>query len=487
MSDKYDVLVIGGGPAGYVAAIRAAQLGMQVACIDKWLDPDDKPSLGGTCLNVGCIPSKALLESSEIFHRAQHEYAEHGVEIGDLGIDVPRMQKRKAKITGELTGGIASLFKANGIEWLQGHGQVQDSGKVAFKPHKGGKKQTLEADNIVIASGSEPVALDIAPFDGEYIVDSSGALAFDEVPGRLGIIGAGYIGVELGSVWSRLGSETVLLEAVEDFLPIADRQIAREALKQFRKQDLDIRLGARVLSAKTKGRGKNKTVVVEYEEGQDKQTAEFDRLIVAVGRRPCTDGLLASGARVELDDKGFISVNDAFRTSLPGVYAIGDVIGGPMLAHKGMEEGSVLAEILAGQKPHINYLTVPSVVYTAPEIAWVGKTEEQVKSEGTPYRTGTIPFAANGRAKALGQQAGMVKLIAHEETDEILGAHMLGPFVSELIQEMVVAMEFRASSEDIARIIHGHPTLSETVHEAALAVDERPIHVAMRRRRKAKS
>lgn len=484
MSDKYDVIVIGGGPAGYVAAIRATQLGMSAACIDDWLGADGEPSLGGTCLNVGCIPSKALLESSEIYHRARHEYAEHGVTIGKLGIDVGRMQERKSRITGELTGGIASLFKSNGVEWLQGNGKVRDSGKVDFKPHGKGGKRTLAAEAIVIASGSEPVPLKIAPFDGEYIVDSAGALAFDEVPGRLGVIGAGYIGVELGSVWSRLGSETVLLEAVEDFLPIADRQIAREALKQFRKQDLDIRLGARVLGAKVEGRGKNRAVKVEYEEKQEKKTAEFDRLIVAVGRRPRTDGLFASGARIELDDKRFISVDEKFRTSLPGVYAVGDVIGGPMLAHKGMEEGGAVAEILAGQKPRIDYRTVPSVVYTAPEIAWVGKTEEQVKSEGTPYRTGMAPFAANGRAKALGQQAGMVKLIAHEKSDEILGAHMLGPFVSELIQEMVVAMEFRAAGEDVARIIHGHPTLSETVHEAALAVDNRPIHIAPRRRRK---
>lgn len=484
MSDKYDVIVIGGGPAGYVAAIRAAQLGMRVACIDDWLGADGKPALGGTCLNVGCIPSKALLESSEIYHRARHEYAEHGVAIGKLGFDVGRMQKRKTRITGELTGGIAALFKSNDVEWLQGTGSVRDSGKVAFKPHEKGKKRTLAAENIVIASGSEPVPLDIAPFDGEYIVDSADALAFDRVPDRLGVIGAGYIGVELGSVWSRLGSETVLLEALEDFLPIADRGIAREALKQFRKQDLDIRLGARVLGAKLKGRGKNRTVAVEYEEGQEKKTAEFDRLIVAVGRRPRTDRLFASGARIELDDKEFVSVNNNFRTSLPGVYAVGDVIGGPMLAHKGMEEGSAVAEILAGQRPRIDYRTVPSVIYTAPEIAWVGKTEAQVKSEGTPYRTGIVPFAANGRAKALGQQAGMVKLIAHGESDEILGAHMLGPFVSELIQEMVVAMEFRAASEDVARIVHGHPTLSETVHEAALAVDNRPIHIAPPRRRK---
>ncbi len=483
MSNKYDVIVIGAGPAGYVAAIRAAQLGMQVGCIDRWLDDQDEPSLGGTCLNAGCIPSKALLESSELYHRAHHDFAEHGLDVKNVSMDIGRMQKRREKIVSQLTGGIAGLFKANGVEWLQGSGSVADAGKVEFQPvGKNARKKTLEADNIIIASGSEPVALDIAPFDGERILDSRGALTLPEVPKRLGVIGAGYIGVELGSVWSRLGAETVILEAQESFMPIADNQIAREALRQFGKQGMDIRLGARVVSANAKT-GKSGNVTVRYSVDGDEKEEVFDRLIVAVGRRPCTDGLLGGDAQVELDDKGFVSVDGDFRTSLPGVYAVGDVIGGPMLAHKGMEEGSAVAEILAGQKPHVNYETVPCVVYTSPEIAWVGKTEAQAKSEGIDYRVGAIPFAANGRAKALGQEIGQVKLIADANTDRILGAHMIGPYVSELIQEIVVAMEFQASSEDIARIIHGHPTLGENVHEAALAVDGRPIHFAPKKRK----
>lgn len=480
MSEKYDVVVIGAGPAGYVAAIRAAQLGMNVVCIDKWLGPKDKPSLGGTCLNAGCIPSKALLESSELYHRAQNDFASHGLELKDVSMNVAQMQKRKSEVVSALTGGIGGLFKANGVQWLQGTGQVQDSGKVEFTPHQSdAKKQTLKAKNIILATGSEPVKLSVAPVDGKYIVDSTGALEFTSVPKRLGVIGAGYIGVELGSVWSRLGSETVLLEALDTFLPIADQQIAKEAFKQFKKQGLDLRMGARVLGAKVK---KNK-IEVEYQCGAEKHSETFDKLIVAVGRRPYTDGLIASSARIELDEKGFIAVNSKFRTGLPNVYAVGDVIGNPMLAHKGMEEGAALAEILAGQKPKLNYQTIPSVVYTAPEIAWVGQSEEQLTSKGTQYRSGIIPFAANGRAKAMGQQIGMVKILADANTDEILGAHMIGPYVSELLQELVVAMEYRASSEDLARIIHGHPTLSETVHEAALAVDDRPIHFAKPRRR----
>lgn len=479
MSKEFDVVVIGAGPAGYVAAIRAAQLGMDVACIDKWLDLKDKPSLGGTCLNAGCIPSKALLESSELYHRAQHEFAGHGLKIDGVKLDLGQMQKRKAGVVAELTGGIGSLFKANGVTSFAGSGQVVDSGEVLLTKHDG-KKETFKAKHIVIAAGSEPVALDIAPFDGDRIVDSWGALEFDDVPKKLGVIGAGYIGVELGSVWSRLGSEVMVLEAVDEFMPIADRQVAAEGLKAFRKQGLDIQLGARVTSAKAS----KKNVAVEYSQGEDSHSKTFDRLIVAVGRRPHTTNLFAKGAPVELDDKGFIDVNDNFRTSLPGVYAVGDVIGNPMLAHKGMEEGVAVAEILAGQKPHVNYDTVPSVVYTAPEIAWVGKSEAQVKSSGTEYRVGQVPFAANGRAKALGQQGGFVKMVADAETDEILGVHMIGPYVSELVQEMVVAMEYRASSEDIARIIHGHPTLGETVHEAALAVDGRPIHFPPKRKKK---
>ncbi len=479
MSKQFDVVVIGAGPGGYVAAIRAAQLGMNVACIDKWLGLDGKPSLGGTCLNAGCIPSKALLESSELFLRASHEFDTHGIKLDSVKLDLAQMQKRKGGVVEALTGGIGALFKANGVTSFLGRGQVVDSGEVLFTDHDD-KEETLEAKHIIIASGSEPVPLDIAPFDGERIVDSWGALEFDEVPKRLGVIGAGYIGVELGSVWSRLGSKVTLLEAVDDFLPIADRQVASEGLKAFRKQGLDIQLGARV----TKAKASKNDVKVEYKQGDESHKATFDRLIVAVGRRPFTDNLCVKGAEVELDDKGFVAVNDSFRTSLPGVYAVGDVIGGPLLAHKGMEEGSAVAEILAGQKPHVNYDVVPSVVYTTPEISWVGKTEAQVKSAGTDYRVGQIPFTSNGRAKALGQSTGFVKIIACAKTDEILGAHMIGPYVSELVQELVVAMEYKASSEDLARIIHGHPTLSETVHEAALAVDERPIHFPPKRKKK---
>ena len=479
MSKQYDVVVIGAGPAGYVAAIRAAQLGMKVVCIDKWLNLDNKPSLGGTCLNAGCIPSKALLESSELYHRANHEFATHGLKVGDVEMDIAQMQKRKAGVVNELTGGIAGLFKANGVESMAGSGQVVDSGEVKYTSHDG-NEQTIKAEHIIIASGSIPVELDIAPFDGELIVDSWGALEFDEVPKKVGVIGAGYIGVELGSVWSRLGAEVTLLEAVDEFMPIADRDVAKEALKTFKKQGLDIQLGARVTSAKTN----KKSVRVEYTQGDESKSETFDRLIVAVGRRPNTANLCAKGARVDLDDKGFVDTDDFYRTSLPGVYAVGDVVGNPMLAHKGMEEGATVAEILAGQKPHVNYDAIPSVVYTTPELAWVGKSEAQVKSAGIDYRVGQIPFSANGRAKALGQQGGFVKMIADAQTDEILGVHMIGPYVSELVQEMVVAMEYRASSEDIARIMHGHPTLSETVHEAALAVDGRPIHFPPPRKKK---
>jgi len=478
MSKAYDVVVIGAGPAGYVGAIRAAQLGMSVACVDNWVNHDGRRALGGTCLNAGCIPSKALLESSELYHRARHELATHGIQVGEVSMDVAQMQKRKSQITRTLTGGIEMLFKGNKIEWLQGRGTVLGSGKVQVTPLDEGEAYTVDADNIIIASGSEPVNLDIAPFDGDRVVDSWGALEFDKVPKRLGVIGAGIIGVELGSVWSRLGAETVLLEAQDDFLALADQQIAKEAWKQFKKQGLDVRLGARVLGAKAQKR----SVKVEYSQGEDKHSETFDRLIVCVGRRPNTEDLFSSDSGLELDDKGFVNVDERFRTNLPRVYAVGDVIGGPMLAHKGSEEGSAVAELIAGESAEVNYLTVPSVIYTAPEIAWVGKTEEQLKAEGADYRTGTFPFSANGRAKALEQAAGMVKMLADARTDRILGVHMVGPYVSELIAEMVLAMEFGASSEDVARTIHAHPTLSETVHEAALSVDGRAIHGVNRRR-----
>lgn len=479
MSKTYDLIVIGAGPAGYVAALRAAQLGLSVACIDKWVNHDGKAAFGGTCLNAGCIPSKALLESTELFHRAQHEFATHGIGVGKPKLDLTAMMARKTNITQQLTGGISQLFKANGVDGLAGTGQIVAPGEVAFTPLDKKKAESLKAKSILIASGSEPVELSMAKFDGKYIVDSWGALEFDKVPKRVGVIGAGVIGVELGSVWSRLGSDVVLLEAQDSFLAgIADAQIAKEALRQFRKQGLDIRLGARVLGAEVKGAG----VDVRFSVGNEEATERFDRLIVAVGRRPYTQGLCATDLGLELDEKGFVAVDDAYRTSLPDIYAAGDVIGGLMLAHKGMEEGVAVAEIIAGHKAQLNYDAIPSVIYTAPEVAWVGKTEESLKASGTPYKVGSVPFAANGRAKALEMPVGQVKMLACAETDRILGVHMVGPYVSELVAEMVLAMEYGATSEDIALTMHAHPTLSETVHEAALSVDGRAIHAINKKR-----
>ncbi|HXG27697.1 MAG TPA: dihydrolipoyl dehydrogenase [Nevskiales bacterium] len=479
MDKTYDVVVIGGGPAGYVAAIRCAQLGMKTACIDAWLNRDGQPAFGGTCLNAGCIPSKAMLESSEVYHRARHEFARHGVLLKDLALDLAQMQKRRAEIVSGSTSGIVTLFKGYGVDGYYGRGTITAPGTVKLAPSDGkGAEQVFKAGKIIIASGSEPVELPMAKFDGERIVDSWGALEFDEVPKRLGVIGAGVIGVELGSVWSRLGAEVVILEAMDQFLWMADQQIAKEGLRQFKKQGLDIRLGCKLQSAKA---GKSK-VKVEYSAGDKTETLEFDKLIVAVGRRPYTRDLFAPELGIQLNERGFIAVDAHYQTSVPGIYAIGDVIGGLMLAHKGSEEGVVLAEQLAGQKAHVNYNAVPSVIYTSPEIAWVGKTEEELKKGGIEYRVGTFPFGANGRAKALEQAHGLVKIIADAKTDRILGVHMIGPYVSELIAEMVLAMEYDASSEDIARTMHAHPSLAEVVHEAALAVDGRPIHFVARRR-----
>ena len=480
MSNKYDLVVIGAGPAGYVAAIRAAQLGMSVACIDKWINRDGKAAFGGTCLNAGCIPSKALLESSELYHRAEHEFATHGINTGKVKLDIAAMQARKNGISQQLTGGIAALFKANGVVGLAGSGQIVSSGKVAFTANGKKKAEVLECGKIIIASGSEPVELPMAKFDGKHIVDSWGALDFDKVPKRVGVIGAGVIGVELGSVWSRLGAEVVLLEAQDEFLAgIADAQIAKDALRQFKKQKLDIRLGARVLSAEVKGNSVEVNFSVNGEEQQDR----FDRLIVAVGRRPHTAGLCANAGDLELDEKGFVAVDDQYRSSMPDVYAVGDVIGGLMLAHKGSEEGVAVAEIIAGHKAEVNYDVIPSVIYTSPEVAWVGKTEENLKAAGIEYRVGSFPFAANGRAKALEMPVGQVKMLACAQTDRILGVHMVGPYVSELVAEMVLAMEYGATSEDIALTMHAHPTLSEAVHEAALAVDGRAIHAINKKRK----
>jgi dihydrolipoamide dehydrogenase len=473
MSESYDVVVVGGGPGGYPAAIRAGQLGFKTACIDAWLNRDNTPAFGGTCLNAGCIPSKALLESSEMYHRAQHELAAHGIKAAGVSLDLAQMQKRKETISRSLTSGIKTLFSANKVTGLFGWGRLLGNGQVEFKAHDG-KTQTLTAKHIVIATGSEPINLRIAALDGKSIVDSWGALDFTEVPKRLGIIGAGIIGVELGSVWSRLGSKTVILEALPTFLPMVDQQIAKETLRQLTKQGLDIRLGAKVLSGKAGKSG----VTVEYEAEGQKKSEEFDKLIVAVGRRPYTQNLNAEAVGVKLDERGFVKVDAHYRTSAAGIYAVGDVIGGAMLAHKAIEEGVALAEQLAGQKTEVNYGAVPSVIYTSPEVAWVGKSEEQLKAEGVEYKTGSAPFAANGRAKALEQPVGSIKMLAHAKTGRILGIHMVGPYVSEMVAEGVLAMEYGATTEDIALTMHAHPSLTETFHEAALATEGHAIHVA---------
>lgn len=471
MPKSYDVIVIGAGPAGYIAAIRAAQNGMNVACIDEWKNRDGKHTFGGTCLNAGCIPSKALLESSELVHRAGHEFSKHGIRLSGVEVDLATMQKRKASIVRQLTGGIAGLFKAAEVEGLVGHGRLLADRKVEFSPESG-DAEVLEARYVILASGSAPVELKVAPFDGETIVDSWGALEFDRAPKRLGVIGCGIIGLELGSVWNRLGSEVVVLEALDDFLAAVDRDIAKEAQKQFRKQELTVHLGAKVTGAKKSGKG----VKVQYENGSGKQSLEVDRLVVAVGRRPFTEGLLADDCGIQVDEKGFIPVDNECRTRVKGVFAVGDCVRGPMLAHKGSEEGVMAADLIAGEVAEMNYDVIPSVIYTAPEIAWVGKTEQEVKDSGREYKTGAFPFAANGRGKALEQTAGMVKIVSAADDDEILGVHILGAMAGELIAEAVLAMEFSASTEDLQRTIHAHPTLAEATHEASLAADKRALN-----------
>ncbi|MEQ8486870.1 MAG: dihydrolipoyl dehydrogenase [Pseudomonadales bacterium] len=479
MSDKYDVIVIGAGPAGYHAAIRCAQLGMKTACIDKSLDGDGKPVLGGTCLNWGCIPSKALLDTSHKYAEAQHGFADLGIKTGKVSIDVPAMMARKDKVVAGLTGGVAQLFKGNGVTALAGSGKLLAGRQVEFTPHKG-KPETLQAEHVILAPGSVPVQIPPAPLSGDMIVDSEGALEFQAVPKRLGVIGAGIIGLELGSVWSRLGSEVVLLEALDEFLPMADERIAKDALKLFTGQGLDVKLGCRVTGAEVKG----KKVNVTYQDKSGEQSLEFDKLIVAVGRRPYTEGLLASDCGVNLDERGFLYVNDLCATDAPHVYAVGDVVRGPMLAHKGMEEGVMVAERIAGQKPLVNYDTVPSVIYTHPEVAWVGQTEQQLKASGDAYNVGSFPFSVSGRALAANDTQGMVKILADAETDRILGVHILGPQASELIAQAVIAMEFDASAEDLGLTMFAHPTLSEAVHEAALGVAGHAIHMVNRKKRK---
>jgi dihydrolipoamide dehydrogenase len=477
MTDRFDVVVIGAGPAGYTAAIRAAQLGLKAACVDDWRDTHGGPALGGTCLNAGCIPSKALLETSELYILARDHGPAHGLKFKELSLDLAAMMAHKDKVVSELTRGIATLFKANGVTWIPGRGKLLAKNIVEVS---GQSAQQLQAEHVILASGSTPVNLKSAAFDGQRIVDSQSALAFKDVPRSLGVIGAGVVGLELGSVWRRLGAEVVLLEAQETFLSMADEQVAREALKQFTAQGLDIRLGARVLDS----RMEKSAVTVRYQDKDGEHEESVERLIVAVGRRPNTDGLFAAETGLLLDEWGFVHVDEHCRTNLPNVYAVGDVVRGPMLAHKGMEEGVMVAERIAGHAATVNYDLVPSVIYTQPEIAWVGKTEQTLKSVGEPYRAGVFPFVANGRAKAMGETAGFIKILADARTDRVRGVHMVGPMCSELVAAAVLAMSFGASSEDIMLTMFAHPTLSEALHESALAVSGRAIHLAQPRRAK---
>ncbi len=473
---QFDVVVIGAGPGGYIAAIRAAQLGLSTACVESesYADPKGEIRLGGTCLNVGCIPSKALLRSSELYQEAQHGFQMHGISSEGVKIDVATMVKRKDNIVTQLTSGIKSLFKKNKVTLLSGHGKFIGRENERWVVDVNGEQ--VEATHVVVATGSKARHLPGIPVDNVIVCDNAGALSFDSIPKRLGVIGAGVIGLELGSVWKRLGSEVTILEALPDFLAAADAAVAKDAWKTFtQKQGLNIQLGVKINNVSVELNG-TPSVTIDYELGEESRTLECDRLIVSVGRVPNTAGLGAETIGLEISERGFIVVDHNCRSNLPNIWAVGDVVPGPMLAHKGMEEGVMVAECIAGQKGHVNMDTVPWVIYTHPEIAWVGKTEQQLKNEGIEYRSGQIPFAANGRALGQGDTTGFVKMLADSKTDRILGVHIIGANASELIAEAVAAMEFNASAEDIARICHAHPTLSEAMHEAALAVDKRPLH-----------
>ncbi len=475
MAEQFDVVVIGAGPAGYHAAIRAAQLGKKVACVDAALGKDGKPALGGTCLRVGCVPSKALLDSSRQYWNMGHLFDQHGISFKDAKVDIAKMVGRKDAIVKQFTGGIAMLFKANKITAYYGFAQLQPGNVVKVAQHEGGEIE-LAAANVVIAAGSDSIELPFAKFDGENIVDNVGALDFLEVPKRLAVIGAGVIGLELGSVWKRLGSEVTILEAVPEFLPAADAEISKLAAREFKKQGLEILLGAKVSKTEVAGKGKSKEVVISYTDAEGEKTLIVDKLLVAVGRKAATKGLLAEGTGVQLNERGQVVVDEHCHTGVDGVWAIGDCVRGPMLAHKGFEEGIAVAELIAGLPGHVNFDTIPYVIYTEPEIAWVGKTEQQLKAEGVPYKVGTFPFAAIARAVAMAEPAGLAKVIAHAETDRVLGLHLVGAGVSELVHEGVLTMEFSGSADDLARICHAHPSLSEAIHDAAMAVDKRSIH-----------
>lgn len=471
---NYDVIVIGAGPAGYVAAIRSAQLGLKTVCIDNWKNSKGQPSLGGTYINAGCIPSIALLESSRIFHLLNHDIAKHGIKVNDVTLSIPRMLKRKDEIVDTLNKQIVELFKKNNIESIHGNGRLLEAGKVEITNIGGQSTSVISAENVILATGSVPVDIPCATIDNQFIIDSNTALNLESIPKRLGIIGAGIIGFELGGIMNRLGSEVILLEAQDSFLTAPDQQISREAYKLYTDQGLDIRLGARVVSAKSG----SKKVSIEYQDLEGTHCLRLDKLIVASGRIPNSENLAAPETGLLLDEDGFVHVDEHCNTTVPGVYAIGDLtLLGPMLAHKGLEEGVFVAEQIAGLHSQINYDIIPSVIYTDPEIAWVGQTEQSLKAKGENIKIGVFPLAATGRAQAMGKTEGMVKIIAHADNDKILGVHIIGANASELIAEAVIAMEFSASSEDLARTIHAHPTISEAMHEAALALDNRALHL----------
>jgi dihydrolipoamide dehydrogenase len=472
MAQSFDVVVIGGGPGGYIGAIRAAQLGLKTACVDDWRGADGKPALGGTCTNVGCIPSKAVLQSSENYEQAAHGFAEHGVKVKGLELDLAQLHRHKDKVVKASNDGIAYLFRKNKITFFHGRGSFVKAGADGYVISAGG--ESLLGKHVIVATGSNPRALPGADFDEDRILSNTGALALPEVPKRLGIIGAGVVGLELGSVWRRLGAQVTILEALPTFLGAADEQLAKEAAKIFAKQGLAIELGINI----SKVEKSKKSVVVQYNAADSStKTLECERLVVSIGRIPNTTGLGAEKVGLKLDERGFVAVDGDCRTNLANVWAIGDVVRGPMLAHKAEEEGAAVAERIAGRKPHVDFNTVPWVIYTTPEIAWVGKTEQQLKAEGVEYRAGTFPFSANARARAMGDTSGLVKFLADAKTDEILGVHVMGPFAGELIAEAVLAMEFRGSSEDIGMICHAHPSLSEAMKDAALAVDKRALNI----------
>ena len=473
----FDVVVIGGGPAGYVAAIRSAQLGLKTACIEEYVDAKNNPTFGGTCLNVGCIPSKALLDSSHRYQEATSHLKIHGIEVGSVDLDIPAMMKRKNDIVAKLTGGIGGLFAANKVTPIAGRGKVLADIKVQITNIEG-KKEIIESKNIIIASGSSPIEIGSAIFNDTNILDSTGALEIDKVPETLGVIGAGVIGLELGSVWARLGSKVTVIEAMDDFLFMADKEVAKETFKDFKKQGLDIRLGCKLTSSKSL---KN-SVKITYENNGSSENMEFEKLIVAVGRKPNTSDIFEEDCGISLDEKGFISVNQNCQTDVKNIWAIGDVVRGPMLAHKGSEEGIMVAERIAGKHAEMNYDLVPSVIYTHPEIAWVGKNEEELKNDNIEYKVGKFPFAASGRALAVEQSVGFVKLLTDAKTDTIIGVHVFGPSAAEIVQQALISMEFGASSEDLGLTIFSHPTVSEALHEAALSVSNQAIHIGNKRK-----